>query len=185
MLFRPQKLTLAVLKALPRVLVRLWLLPRPGFIAGVRYITSFPTSEVNPSCSKSSSPAACEALPRVLVRLWSLPIPGSIASAHYIGVFLLKKCPLCCFSSRRLHGTSELHECLERGGSAILCSTITHCTVCATTTTSSQYRTLHVTSKYAPSRHATFFAPSCTAWSRRSNGGAYGTRSIWRRSLLR
>ena len=36
MLFRPQKLTLAVLKAPSR----LWLLPRPGSIAGARYMTS-------------------------------------------------------------------------------------------------------------------------------------------------
>ena len=38
MLFGPRKLTLAVLKALSLVFVRLWLLPKPGSIGSARYI---------------------------------------------------------------------------------------------------------------------------------------------------
>ena len=47
MLFEYRKLTLAVQKALSRMIVRLCLLPRPGSIASAGYITSLPKLSIN------------------------------------------------------------------------------------------------------------------------------------------
>ena len=61
---------------------------------------SFPTSEANPSCSKSSFPGACEALSRVLVRLfpgclWG-SFPGACESLSRVLVRLFPGCLWGC-----------------------------------------------------------------------------------------